>query len=140
MCSYSDVENDLLWTGAITNRDLLGDMLPIGVYAAVLPNSNYCMSEVEVLSYTAGILRVRGNYVITMSSSTHANGNTAILQNERGAASGIVKGIEKQLGVDLDVSSDSELHSILRENGAGPLSGLLKMAYGTESKKTQTKR
>ena len=47
---------------------------------------------------------------------------------------------QKELGVDLQVDSDSELHSILRKNGAGPLSGLLEMAYGTKKEKTESKR
>ncbi len=132
-CSYSNVENDLLETGAV----IYSSSLPVGVYAAVLPY--YCTSEAEVLSCTAEILRARGNCVITMSSSAHVNGNTAASQNEQGATRAIVKGIEKELGIDLDVNSDSELHSILRKNGAGPLSGLLKMAYGTENKKTEIK-
>ncbi|MDP3874973.1 MAG: hypothetical protein Q8Q22_00420 [bacterium] len=138
--SYSDVENDLLRTGAVTNKGILINVLPFGVYAAILPNVNYYMSETEILSCTAEILRTYGNYVITMSSSTNVNGNTVASQNEQGATSAVVKGIEKELGIDLDVNSDSELHSILRKNGAEPLSGLLKMAYGMEKKKTETKR
>ncbi len=83
-----------------------------------------------------------GGLVLTLSSagssSTHTN-ETVVSQNEHGATSAVVKGIEKELGVDLDVSSDSEFHSILQKNGAGPLSGLLKMAYGTK-KKAGTKK
>lgn len=128
--SYSEVESDLLKTRAVS----LKDNLPIGTYAATLPYSYYCMSEAEVLSCTAEILRADGNYVLVMSS-THSNGTTSALDAGKGAStSAIVKSIEKDLGVDLEVNSDSELNSILYKNGAGPLSGLLRMAYGAEKK------
>lgn len=129
--SYTDVERGLLETGAFTYKN----DLPIGTYVAVLPYAYY-ISEAEVLSYTAEILRAHGNYVIIMSSSTYSNGNGNTSNNEKSTTSAIVKGIEKDLGIDLEVSSDSELNLILQKNGAGPLSGLLRMAYGAEKKKT----
>ncbi|MBI2048171.1 MAG: hypothetical protein HYT27_03450 [Parcubacteria group bacterium] len=113
--------------------------LPVELYAAGLPDY-YCMSEVEVLSSTAEILRAHGNYVVVLSSSTHTNGNTSGAKDGQVATSAVVKGIEKELGVNLEVDSDAALYSILEKSGAGPLSGLLKKAYGTENKKTEVKR
>ena len=63
-----------------------------------------------------------------------------LARSEQSATSAIVKGIEKELGVDLDVSSDAELYSILRKNGAEPLSELLKMAYGAEKENKETEK
>ncbi len=84
-----------------------------------------------------------GGLVLTSSSaegsSTHTSRSVATAQSGQISTSAVVEGIEKELGVDLDVSSDSEFHSILQKNGAGPLSGLLKMAYGTK-KKAGTKK
>lgn len=83
-----------------------------------------------------------GGLVLTLSSagssSTYTSRSAAAAQSEQISTSAIVNGIEKELGVDLDVSSDTELHSILRKNGAGPLSELLKMAYGTKKQKSGT--
>ena len=49
----------------------------------------------------------------------------------------IVQNIEDRLGVDMGVRTDAELRESLKENGAGPLYRLLKMAYGKKRKTTR---
>ena len=140
--TYADVESDLLKKKVIIDGvvPLLSSVGTCPTYAAVLSDDHVCISESQVLSCTADILRAYGNDVVVLSSNAHINQTTLTMQDERIATTAMVKSIEKELGVDLQVDSDSELHSILRKNGAGPLSGLLEMAYGTKKEKTESKR
>jgi len=45
----------------------------------------------------------------------------------------LVKTIEKKYGVDLNVRSDAQLHTVLRKHGAASLSQLLKKLHGQEA-------
>lgn len=128
----SDLESKLINSGAI----IATSWLPVGVYVARTPTHfTDCTSEVGMMSYTAEIFRSQGHFVaIVNSNTTNVRGSTTVAQGNTVATSAIVDSIEHNLDVNLGVTSDAELHSMLRKNGAGSLSELLKQVYGSEKK------
>lgn len=74
-----------------------------------------------------------------VSSSSRTN-STSTASDEGSSQSVVVHGIESKFGVDLGIDTDKELHVILKENGAGALSDMLKEAYGTGTKKKRPRK
>ena len=134
--SLADIENELLVTGAVYQSNLLSSGLYIAASpVTILPYGN-SESETAILSYTSDILRAYGYFVSVTHSHTRISSNTTLGGgSHQMATSVIVDGLEKDLGVELSVTTDAELRSKFRRTGAAPLLELLDELYGTAEKK-----
>jgi len=139
--TYSDsgIEKVLSNSGVMFESNFV----PVGTYIVNMPETVSLLTSyfgVRVaLSYIATSFNRQGNYTTIISSSSRTNSTSTAL-DQGGSESVVVHGIEHRLGVDLGVDTDQELHVILKKNGAGALSDMLKEAYGTGTKKKRPRK